>query len=142
MGLVPSCHLSFWIVCGSKIFFCGYCGLKFALWVFCGSEIFSCGYRFFLMGICGFKIFSHGYFLGLKYFLWVFKGSNFFLVVIDVVIQRFSVAGWMSKSEKKNIHQDIKIYISNHVSLAKSISTIAGCLYWKSASILHSFHLL
>ena len=77
---------------------------KFFSWVFRG-------FKFFLVGISWVQ----------KFFSWVFRGSDFFFlvsiswvqfffVVVDFVIQRFSVAGCISKSDKDRNTK----YISNH----------------------------
>ena len=115
------------VLCGFNAivpsYLCGYfVGLKFFLvnisqvqtffsWVFRGSEIFSCGY-----------------FVGTKFSLWVFVGPKFlrrytwselflvgiswvqlFFLVIDFMIQRFSVAGCINKSDK---NRNAKMYLN------------------------------
>ena len=97
-------NFSPWIFHGSKVF----------LWVFVCPKFFLVdvrGSEFFFVSICGSEVFSREYFVG-----------SFFLLVVDFAIQRFSVAGCMSKTE-------ILKYISNHVFFSKLISIIANRLY-------------
>ena len=118
-------------------------------WYFLGPKFLSCvfvGLKFFLVGICGSEIFSRRYFVGLNFFLvgislvlnifsWVFCRSRLFSRVkfvspifflgVYFVIQRFLVAGCMSKSDK---NRNTEIHLKPRI-LFKSISTIANCLY-------------
>ena len=67
-------------------------GPKYLSWVSRRSKIVSRGYfmvqKFFLVGTLWVQ----------NFFSWVFHRSKFFFIVINFVIQRFSVAGWMRKS--------------------------------------------
>ena len=130
VGLVLWCSCAFvgiswiqkffsWVFVGLKFFFVGTRGPKFLSWLFVGPKFFLVGILwvqiFFLLGIsCVLNIFSC-----------VIRGSNFLFLVVDFVIQRFSVAGCMSRVTKIEIQK----YISNHAFFSKSISTIANRLY-------------
>ena len=103
--LMPSCHRAFagisWV-------------WNFFLWVLCGSKLF-------LVGIRASEIFSRGFFVRPNFFR-RYTWSEFFLVgiswvqlfflVIDFVIQRFSVAGCISKSDK---NRNAKMYLNPRI---------------------------
>ena len=131
LGLVPSCNRAFvgilwvqfffsWVFRGFKIFSCGYfVGLKVFLvsisWVwnffsrvFRGSKIFLVGPKFFLVSIFVGPKFSRGYFVGPKFFSSEYFVGPIFFLVVDFVIQRFSVAGCISKSDK---NRNTKIHL-------------------------------
>ena len=108
--------------------------------IFCGYEIFSCEYfmdpKFFLVCIswlrnfslwvfCGSKIFSRGYFVGPKfYFVGVSCVQDFFSWLILWFKDFQLLAAWERITE-----MEIQKFISNHVFLSKSISTIANSVY-------------
>ena len=108
-------------------------------WVFRGSKIFSreyvMGSKFFLVGISWVRNFFSWVFRGSKVFSWVPVGPKLLLVgtswvqsfflVVDFVIQRFSVVGDMDKSDK---NRNIKIPLKPRIFL-KLILTIFNCLY-------------
>ena len=137
VGLLPSCHRIYVGISLLQSFFsCAFSSSKFFSWVFRDSQIFSREYFvdrifFFSRGFFVDPIFFYRrYFVGPKFFLvvisWVpnisssvFRWSQFFFVSIswvkifflmsDLLIQRFPVASYMKKSDKKqkyrNTHQ-------------------------------------
>ena len=128
---------------GPKFFLVGISWVQSSfLWVFRGSRSFSRGYfvglKFFLVGISWVQNFCRGYSWVRNFFSWVFswvrnflvhiRGSEifflvsiswvqFFFLVVDFVIQRFSVAGCISKSV---INRNTK-YILNHVFFSTKV---------------------
>ena len=115
VGFVPSCHGAFvgisWIQSFSRGYFLGpkfflvdiswvqiffrryFVGPKFFSWVFVSP-------KFFLVSISRGQIFFSCAFFGLEIFSCVYLVGLIFFLEIDFVIQRFSVAGCMSKSNK------------------------------------------
>ena len=97
--------MDLWVFCGSKNFSGAYfVGPKFflmgILWVLIVFSWVVRGSKFFLVGISWVQNLSRGYLLGPNFFSCeYFAGQTFFLEVY-FVIQRFSVAGCMSKSDK------------------------------------------
>ena len=101
--------------------------------------------KFFLVSISWIEFFfSRGYFVGPKYFLVsiplvpiffrkYFVGQNFFLMA-DLLIQRFPVASYMKKSDRK------QKYTSNYVFFSKSIIAIVNSVY--IGKVLHILNYL
>ena len=117
----------FVVFCEYKIFSRGYfVGLKLFSWVFVGPKYFLVGIswvqnifswvfvgpKFFLADTFWTQNFSREYFVG-PIFFFVLRGSNFF-VVVDFVIERFSVAGCMSKSDLWQKYTNTSTFL-NHV---------------------------
>ena len=112
-AIVPSCLCGYFV--GLKLFLVNISWVQnFSSWVFRGSKIFSCGY-----------------FVGPKFSSWVFVGAKFFrrytwselflvgiswvqlfFLAIDFMIQRFSVAGCISKSDK---NRNAKMYLNPRI---------------------------
>ena len=94
------------------------------------------GPKIFLVGISRVQNFSRGHFMGSKYLWRVFVGAaflllsiswvQFFFLVVDFVIQRFSVA--VTKTV-------IQRYISNHVFFSKSIPAYCMTLRFRRSFV-------
>ena len=94
---------------GLKVFLVGISWVwNFFSRVFRGSKIFLVGPKFFLVSIFVGPKFSRGYFVGPKFFSSEYFVGPIFFLVVDFVIQRFSVAGCISKSDK---NKNTKIHL-------------------------------
>ena len=103
--------MPWWVFRGSEIFSRGYfVGPKFLSWVFVGP-------KFFLRSIFVGPKFSRVYPWVRNFFLVSISWVQFFFLVVDFVIQRFSVAGYISKSV---INRNTK-YILNHVLFSTKV---------------------